>query len=76
MNAQHTPGIIEAADKWTKASDNLNFRIWKGRIWRQELNPAFYGGNQIKHISLDTKLGKEWVAEAYALLASLEGSAT
>lgn len=33
-------------------------------LWRKNNHPAFYGGNQIQRIALDTRLAREWLDAA------------
>ena len=55
--------IVTAKDQWTAITPTLHARIWNGRVWRKEINPAYYGGSQIKSCVMDSRIGREWLAE-------------
>ena len=51
---------LEACGYWPVTKGRFQYRTWKGRIYRREKG-EFYGGYQIKFISLDTLIGQEWL---------------
>lgn len=57
--------IPNSPDKWIKLDNGFLFRIWDNKLYRKEINKAYYGGYQIKWISLLTnrglKVASEWV---------------
>jgi hypothetical protein len=65
----HNINIIPTDNKtWTditREAPDWQFRINTIRgaqtLWRKNNHPAFYGGNQIQRVALDTRLAREWL---------------
>jgi len=55
--------IIESYTNWTYVSPTLGYRTWRGRIYQVELGSQFYCGRLIKYISVNTAIGREWLAK-------------
>jgi hypothetical protein len=54
--------VVQAPDQWTEKDTVYSFRVWRDRLYRKELGEAFYGGYQIKYVSLaNTRLVAEWL---------------
>jgi hypothetical protein len=54
--------VVVAPDQWTKKDSVYSFRVWRDRLWRREEGEMFFGGYQIKYVSLhNTRLVEEWL---------------
>lgn len=55
--------VVVAKDEWTWQTRLLAFRVWRGRLWRKDVAWKYFGGYQIKSVSLDNApLVAEWLA--------------
>jgi hypothetical protein len=52
---------LESYTEWTHISSSEAYRTWQGRIFQKTFNKAYYAGHQIKHIHLDSPIGREWL---------------
>ena len=60
---------IESYTEWTYIRRDEAYRTWQGRIFQKCFNKAYYGGYQIKHIPLDSAIGKEWAEKVERLMS-------
>jgi len=59
---------VQAWSDITPQAPDWQFRINVLRgvttLWRKHNHPAFYGGNQIMRVALETRLAREWLEAA------------
>jgi len=61
LNLDAVP-VAESASTWTPRCKRYSFRVWNNSLWRKETDAAYYGGYQIKYVSLqNTRLVNEWL---------------
>ncbi len=55
-----------AADQWLETPGSpYAFRVWRNRLYRREMGELYFGGYQIKYVSLaNVRLVAEWLAMA------------
>jgi hypothetical protein len=59
-------GIPYAADQWSEPVNGFQFRVWPSgplgiRLWRKENGRHFFGGYQIVHCHLSSRIASEWL---------------
>lgn len=55
--------IAESKDEWTAVTAQYSARIWDGKVWRKEFSPEYFGGYRIQYVGINTRLGREWLAQ-------------
>lgn len=53
--------LIPAMTEWTAQTAVIAYRVWNGRLYRREINEAYFGGHQIKSIALGWRIAAEWL---------------
>jgi hypothetical protein len=51
-----------AESEWLAKDAVFSFRVWRDRLYRKELGGLYFGGYQIKYVSLaNVRLVEEWL---------------
>jgi hypothetical protein len=61
-------GLPFSADEWSGPVHGFSFRVWPAgatglRLWRKETGAHFYGGYQIKHCHVSSRIAEEWLKQ-------------